>query len=92
MYGAGPDFYCIGRLDNLEDRTVLQNVKDVFRFHEKNERFLHHTQSGNEVLVLHDGQSDKEYKGLFEILTENHILFDVMEHWCIDTDETFPGK
>jgi hypothetical protein len=87
MYGAGPDFYCIGRLDNLEDRTVLQNVKDVFRFHEKNERFLHHTQSGNEVLVLHDGQSDKEYKGLFEILTENHILFDVMEHWCIDTDE-----
>ncbi len=87
MYGAGPDFYCIGRLDNLEDRTVLKNVKDVFRFHKKNEKYLHHTVSGNEVLVLHDGLSDKEYKGLFEILTENHILFDVMEHWCIDSED-----
>jgi hypothetical protein len=85
MYGAGPDFYCIGRLDNLEDRTVLQNVSDVFRFHRNNEKFLHHTVSGNEVLLLHDGQSGNEYKGIFEMLTENHVLFDVMEHWCIDT-------
>lgn len=87
MYGAGPDFYCIGRLDNLEDRTVLENVRDVFQFHKKNEKFLHHTLSGNKILVLHDYQSDREYKGIFEALTENHVLFDVMEHWCIDTDE-----
>ena len=39
---------------------------------------MHHTKSGNRVLLLHDGQSGQEYKGLFEMLTENHILFDVM--------------
>jgi hypothetical protein len=87
MYGAGPDFYCIGRLDNLEDRTVLKNMKDVFQFHKKNEKYLHHTLSGNRVLLLHDYHSDKEYKGIFEILTESHVLFDVMEHWCIDTED-----
>ena len=87
MYGAGPDFYCIGRLDNLEDRYVLDNMKEVFHFHKKNEKYLHHTLSGNKVLLLHDYHSGNEYNGIFEILTENHILFDVMEHWCINTEE-----
>ncbi len=87
MYGAGVDFYCIGRLDNLEDRTVLQNVRNVFQFHKRNEEYLHHTESGNRVLLLHSGQSGKEYNGIFEMLTENHVLFDVMEHWCINTEE-----
>lgn len=87
MYGAGLDFYCIGRLDNLEDRLVLQNVKEVFQFHKQHEKYLHHTVSGNQVLLLHDGLSNSEYQGLYEILTENHILFDVMEHECINTAE-----
>jgi len=85
MYGAGMDFYCIGRLDNLEDRLVLQNVKEVFQFHKNNEKYLHHTVSGNKVLVLHGGQSNSEYEGIYEVLTENHVLFDVMENWCINT-------
>ncbi len=82
MYGAGLDFYCMGRLDNLEDRTVLQNVKEVFQFQKVNERYLHHTISGNRVLLLHDSQSENEYQGFFEMLTENHVLFDVMEYNC----------
>jgi hypothetical protein len=28
-----------------------------------------------------------EYNGIFEILTENHVLFDVMEHWCLGSEE-----
>lgn len=87
MYGAGPDFYCIGRLDNLEDRAVLENVKDVFQFHKAHEKYFHHTRSGNRVLLLHDGQSGDEYRGIFDMLTENHILFDVMEHWCLGSAE-----
>lgn len=85
--GAGVDFYCIGRLDNLEDRTVLENVETVFLFHKKNEKYLHHTQTSNKVLLLHDGSSDNEYKGIMEMLIENHIQFDVMEHWCLNSDD-----
>jgi len=84
MYGAGVDFYCIGRLDNLEDRQVLENVTNVFQFHKQHEQYLHHTVSGNKILLLHDGMSGKEYQGLFEVLTENHVLFDVMEFWCMN--------
>jgi len=87
MYGAGVDFYCIGRLDNLEDRQVLENVTNVFQFHKQHEQYLHHTVSGNKVLVLHDGQSGNEYNGIFEMLTENHVLFDVMEFWCMNSED-----
>ncbi len=89
MQGAGPDFYCIGRLDNLEDRWVLENVRRVFQFHKRNEAWLTGTQSSADVLLLHDGHSGKEYNGLFEFLTEQHIQFDVMEHWRI-TDNDLP--
>jgi hypothetical protein len=89
MQGAGPDFYCIGRLDNLEDRWVLENVRRVFQFHKRNEAWLTGTQSSADVLLLHDGHRGEEYKGLFEFLTEQHIQFDVMEHWRI-TDENLP--
>lgn len=78
LHGGGLDFYCIGRLDNLEDSKSLEGVKKVYRFHEENEDVLSHTLSKNRVLVLR--QKGKEYEGLFEILSENHILFDVMEH------------
>jgi len=87
LYGGGLDFYCIGRLDNLEDRPVLENVQNVFQFHKAHENYFHHTNSGNRVLMLHDGLSGGEYNGIFEMLTENHILFDVMEHWCLGTEE-----
>jgi len=87
MYGAGVDFYCMGRLDNLEDRPLLKGIKDVFKFHEKNEKYLHHTTSENKILLLHNKKTEDEYKGVFEMLTENHVLFDVMEHWCVNTKE-----
>lgn len=87
MYGGGLDFYCIGRLDNLEDRLVLENVTEVFRFHKAHEQYFHHTLSGNRILMVHDGFSEQEYRGIFEILTENHVLFDVMEHGSLGSEE-----
>jgi hypothetical protein len=67
---------------------VLENIRDVFQFHKKHEEYLHHTRSGNDVLVLHDYFSDREYKGIFEMLTERHIPFDVMEYWCMGQKNT----
>ncbi len=91
IHGAGLDFYCLGRLDNLEDRWVLENVKRVFQFHKRNEDWLYGTKSAADVLLLHDNYRANEYKGLFEFLTEKHIQFDVMEHWRI-TDKDLPRE
>ena len=89
MHGAGLDFYCIGRLDNLEDRWVVENVTRAFQFHKKHEDTLFGIHSDAEVLLVHDNHSGDEYRGLFEFLSENHISFDVMEHWRI-TDNDLP--
>lgn len=90
MHGGGLDFYCIGRLDNLEDRKMLENVKDVFQFHKQNEFYLHQTYSMNKVLVLNEKVNpytgSNENKGIFTILSQNHIQFDVMEHDRIDKE------
>ncbi|MDX2432398.1 MAG: hypothetical protein QNK35_15780 [Bacteroides sp.] len=91
IQGAGLDFYCIGRLDNLEDRWVLDNVRRVFQFHKRNEKWLNGTHSEADVLLLHDGYRGVEYNGLFDFLSESHIQFDVMEHWRI-TDQDLPRE
>jgi len=84
MHGGGLDFYCIGRLDNLEDREMLKNVKHVYQFHKRSEQYLNKTYSDNKVLVLNEKinpyTGSNENKGIFTILSQHHVLFDVMEH------------
>ncbi len=88
MNGSGPDFYCIGRLDNQEDRASLLTVKEVFNFHKKNDRWFTNIHSTAEICLVWDGMNDSEYRGIFEMLTENHIMFDVMEYWKISDADT----
>jgi hypothetical protein len=71
--GAWLDFYCIGPLQRQEDRTGLDLVGELYRFHAANERWLQRTRSAAEVaLVRRDGD---EHEGLVKILLENHVAF-----------------
>ncbi|MHC4659987.1 MAG: alpha-amylase family protein [Planctomycetota bacterium] len=71
------DYCVIGTLENQEDRLVFDNVRDVFGFHAENERWLTNTKPVADVALIKGGNRD-EYKGLFRILSEEHILFDVI--------------
>lgn len=74
--GAWLDFYCIGPLQRLEDRAALGPISDIYRFHAANEKWLLHTESAAEVgLVRRDGD---DYWGWVQILSENHIPFDLV--------------
>ena len=74
--GAWLDFYCIGPLQRLEDRAGLGPISDIFRFHANNEKWLLNTDSAAQVgLVRHDGD---DYWGWVQILSENHIPFDLV--------------
>jgi hypothetical protein len=75
--GAWLDFYCIGPLHRQEDRTGLDLVAGLYRFHAANERWLKRTRSAAEVaLVRRDGE---EHEGLAKVLLENHVAFDPAE-------------
>ncbi|MCF7972960.1 MAG: hypothetical protein K9N55_04010, partial [Phycisphaerae bacterium] len=74
--GAWLDFYCIGPLQRLEDRSCIGPVSDIYRFHGANEPWMLHTESAAEVgLVRHDGD---DYWGWVQMLSENHIPFDLV--------------
>jgi len=89
LNGGSLDYYVIGRLDNQEDRAVLRNVKDVFQFHKRNERWFTGIRPRSDVcLIRGEGISADSYRGMIRILAENHVLFDTIESWVLDTMET----
>lgn len=70
------DFYCIGPLQRLEDRAGIGPISDIYRFHAANEKWMLHTESAADVgLVRRDGD---DYWGWVQILSENHIPFDLI--------------
>jgi len=71
--GAWLDFYCIGPLQRQEDRTGLNLVAGLYRFHAANERWLKTTRGAAEVALIRRGGD--EHDGLAQILTENHVAF-----------------
>ncbi|MHC4074327.1 MAG: beta-galactosidase trimerization domain-containing protein, partial [Planctomycetota bacterium] len=74
--GAWLDFYCIGPLQRLEDRAGIGPISNIYRFHAANEKWMLHTESAADVgLVRHDGD---DYWGWVQILSENHIPFDLV--------------
>ena len=74
--GAWLDFYCIGPLQRLEDRAGIGPISDIYRFHAANEKWLLNTESAAEVgIVRRDGD---DYWGWIQILSENHVPFDLV--------------
>ena len=69
------DFYCIGPLHRLEDRLALGVVRDLFRFHAGHDAFFRGLRpTADAALVAGAGE---EYRGLFDVLSEHHVSFDL---------------
>jgi len=86
LNGGWLDYCVIGTLENQEDRLVFDNVRDVFGFHAENEKWLTNTKPVADICLINGGGN--EYKGLFRILSENHILFDVISAKAMTGTET----
>ncbi|MDL2317911.1 beta-galactosidase trimerization domain-containing protein [Eubacteriales bacterium OttesenSCG-928-A19] len=78
---GGLDFYIIGRLDNHQDKSAYDAVREVFHFHSAHEAEYRDLQSIADVLLMRDHHwgDSKEERGWIRALTEGHILFDEAE-------------
>lgn len=80
--GSGLDFCIIGVFEDYPDRENLPVVSSIFHYHKQNESYYGNFQSVSEAVLIKPRktvQSDlKEYFGLFKMLKEEHILFDVL--------------
>jgi hypothetical protein len=71
-HGAGPTFVALGTLDQ-QDRGGLLAARPAFQWHKDHEDLYVKQQSAARVLLLYDGGNS--YRGLFRLLSEQHIPF-----------------
>ncbi|MFC1996319.1 alpha-amylase family protein [Chloroflexota bacterium] len=88
--GGGMDYYVIGHLDNQDDRACFEGVKALFAFHQKNEDYYNGLKSVADVALVMPSESFSfgsldEFRGIFKILTEEHVLFDVLHDSVLET-------
>lgn len=81
--GSGLDFCIIGVFDEYPDYENFEVVKKAFRFHKENEKYFGNFVSAADIILIKPDKwasSDQnfEYLGIFKMLKEQHILFDVI--------------
>jgi hypothetical protein len=92
-HGGWVDYYVIGTLEGQEDRHAFGPAREVYAFHAGNDKWLAGTRPVAHLGLIrpvHSGVagSGAEYRGLFRMLTEAHILFDVVDDTVMDK----PGR
>ena len=75
--GGALDYYLIGRLDNHQDKSGFEAVKEMFHYHAAHgEDYVGNVSKANVMLLNDSRNNDPECRGWFRVLAENHFLFD----------------
>ena len=73
-----------GTLMNLQDRQAYETAKPIFRWAAENEKYFVGQQSAARVLLLggpaRHAADESSYRGVFRLLTEQHIPFAVADN------------
>lgn len=77
LNGAPLDYNVIGTLLNQEDRAFIPIMNDLYGFHKKNEQYFTNLKPISHVGLIKG--SEKEYRGLIKLLSEEHIMYDIIE-------------
>ncbi|MBQ8596186.1 MAG: hypothetical protein IJ409_00210 [Lachnospiraceae bacterium] len=81
--GGNLDWCIIGGFETYPDKKNFESVKEIFGFHEANEQMFAGLTSCAKVLLVNPqgekSDSGKEYLGIYKMLKEEHILFDVID-------------
>jgi hypothetical protein len=91
-HGGDLDLYVLGTLDQA-DKIALPAAREIFQFARAHEPALHGWSSLSQTLLLYPQRSfdygkssSSAYRGMFRLLTENHILFDSAHDLILDQD------
>lgn len=83
LHGAPLGFVVVGTLVNYEDRVFIPTLNDVYGFHKANEKLFTNLQAVNKIALIR-GTKD-EYEGLIKLLSEEHIMYDIIDPSVIGT-------
>lgn len=77
LNGAPLDVHVIGTLVNQQDRRFIPIMNEIYRFHKVNEKLFTNVEPVSNVALIRG--SKEEYMGLIKLLSEEHIIYDVIE-------------
>lgn len=80
--GGNLDWCIIGDFETYPDGENFEGTKRVFAFHKKYQQFLSSLVSCADILLINPmegGRAEREYRGIFKMLKEAHLLFDVLD-------------
>lgn len=80
--GGNLDWCIIGGFETYPDQGNFEGVKEIFSFHERYENLFNNLKSLAGILLVKpygNADAEKEYRGIFKSLKEEHLLFDVVD-------------
>lgn len=86
LHGAPLGFVVVGTLVNYEDRIFIPTLNSLYGFHKKYEKLFTNVQSVNKIALVR-GTRD-EYEGIIKLLSEEHIMYDIIEPSALGTERT----
>jgi len=86
LHGAPLGFVIVGTLVNYEDRIFIPALNRLYGFHKNNEKLFTNVQAVNKIALIR-GSRD-EYEGIIKLLSEEHIMYDIIEPSALGTDRT----
>lgn len=87
--GSGLDWCLIGVFEDYPDRLGWKAAREVFRFHALHEQYYGHFSSLARMVLIRPDEGEncqKEYRGLYRIFKERHLLFDVLPRECLEAN------
>ena len=86
LHGAPVSLVVVGTLVHYEDRVFFPIVNELFAFHKTNEKLFTNVQAVNNVALV--AGSGAEYEGMMKLLSEEHIMYDVIIPSQLGDDRT----
>lgn len=92
IHGGWLDYYVIGRLEEQHDRACQREIKRLFLLHQQAENWLANAQPLADVCLIEagparTGRNPDELRGLITLLSEAHVLYDVVEETTLAGNE-----
>ena len=86
LQGAPLGFVFEGDMIDYEDRVFISTLNDLYGFHKSNGKLFTNLQAVSNVALIRGDRN--EFEGMIKLLTEEHIMFDVMEPSVVGTKRT----
>jgi len=76
LHGGSLNYVFIGPIEDYQDRAYVPILKDMYRFHKTHDKLFTNVQSAAKVALIRG--NNQEYRGLIKLLSEEHIIFDII--------------